>query len=83
MEELVTQAIAQDFDEILRYRRIGGIRRKTVVCVFSNSRLKRLRLPPEIARAVKRSRHYSSFELSGDLHYSETGLVFGVLDPPG
>jgi len=81
MEEVVTQAMAQDFDEILSYRRTGGIRRKTVVCVFSNSRLRRLQLPRGIERTVKRARQYSSFELSGNLHYSETGLVFGVLEP--
>jgi len=82
MEELVEQALEQDFDTIVRYRKESGVVRKEVECVFSNSRFARLDLPAELERRVERSRQYAAFRLRGDLYYSQTGLVFGVLGLP-
>jgi len=78
-EELVDLAARQEFAEILSYEREAGIVRKSIECVFHDSRFRRLSLPPRLAESARGAGTYRSITVSGNLHYSRSGLVFGYL----
>lgn len=81
-EDLLFTAVDQNFDKITTYKTEAGTIEKTVECVFSRHRFERLRLPPSIRKRTQESGGYFRFPLSGMIHYSDSGLAFGVLPLP-
>lgn len=78
-EEFASMAANQNFEEIENYKTHTGSINKTVDCVFGQGRFNSLRLPESLKNRVRKSGGYFSFRLNGLLHYSQSGLVFGVL----
>ncbi len=77
-------AASQSFGEIIDYSFPAGIAEKTVECVVSKARFERefsqyVTLPDRVRKV---SGGYFRFALAGKLHYSQSGLVFGVLPIP-
>jgi len=81
-EELVTMASEQNFELISRYTSPTGTQEKRVECVFSRARSQSLRLPVSIRNSARESAAYLAFQLTGQIHYSPAGLVFGLLPLP-
>lgn len=81
-EELVNLAVRQDFSRVVSYEAPASTLNKTVECVFHESRFRALSLPEALINSATKSGHYVSFRLSGQLHYSRSGLVFGFLRLP-
>ena len=78
-EGLLNLAAGQDFANLVEYRNKSGTEAKTVRCSFSEGRFRRLKLPSSIKSEVRKVGGYREFNLDGRLHYSQEGLVFGVL----
>ncbi len=81
-EDLLILATGQDFDNIMAFKSESGTIRKNVECVFSKGRYSRLRLPTSFGSSISESGGYIRFRLQGTIHYSPSGLVFGVLPLP-
>jgi len=81
-EKLLNIASDQNFQEIGNYTIQVGTYNKKVRCTFSEGRFHHLDLPASIESSAKTRGGYVSFELSGQLHYSQEGLVFGELPLP-
>ena len=81
-EDLLYLAATQDFEQILGYQAPKGSLEKLVECVVSTKRFEDLRLPDSLNEKVTSRGGYRIFELSGLLHYSGAGLVFGELPLP-
>lgn len=81
-EDFWQMAALQNFTEILAYRAEVGSIDKTVECVISRGRFDGFALPPSIANEVEERGSYIVFRLPGRLHYSPSGLVFGLLALP-
>ena len=79
MEELVFLAENQSFSEILDYTHEGGTVRKTVRCQFSDRQLKTFQLPSELRERMTQSGGRYAIDLEGNLMYSPSGLVHGIL----
>ena len=78
-EDLLILASEQNFKEIMNYKTYCGTISKTVECVFSGGRYKALHLPQNVLERTTKTGNYYSFKLSGKIHYSLSGLVFGIL----
>ena len=78
-EELLNMAANQDFGAILDYRVEPYSESHEVDCAYSQTRFELSRLPAIIPEAKKGSDGYYRFSLSGELHFSDAGLVFGIL----
>lgn len=81
-EELLVKASKQSLEELFHYEARVRTERKVVECKFSRGRFERLTLPASIEEDAEELGGYMQFELSGDLHYSREGLVFGILPLP-
>jgi hypothetical protein len=81
-EDLLLLASKQDFDQLLSYQTTAASIEKTVECVISDSRLAGFRLPPLLLEEARKLAGYVSFRLTGLIHYSAAGLVFGALALP-
>jgi hypothetical protein len=81
-ENLLVLAAKQGFEELNRYEAEVVSIKKTVDCTFSAGRFRDLSLPPSIAESAQKLGGYTHFLLSGILHYSTEGMVFGVLPLP-
>ena len=79
MEDLVFLAQNQSFSEILGYAREGGTVRKTVRCQFSDRQLEAFQLPGELRERMTQSGRKHTIDLEGNLMYSPSGLVHGIL----
>lgn len=77
-EELLVMAITQDLKTISQYRFDSGVAREVVACQVSLGRYKKEFQLPEYIESVE-SNGYVAFELEGNLFYSSSGLVFGLL----
>ena len=75
-------ASEQNFDRILTYEAAASSIEKTVECVISDNRIQGFRLPSLLLEEARRWAGYVSFRLSGLIHYSPSGLVFGALGVP-
>jgi hypothetical protein len=78
-ENLLKLATDQDFESVMAFKAESTTIRKTVECVFSKGRYSRLRLPSSYQGSVSESGGYIRLRLQGAIHYSQSGLVFGVL----
>jgi hypothetical protein len=78
-EKLLEQAAHQELRKIEDFRSERGPMRKTVECVLTDSVFRHYRLLPEVTERSRRYGNYHAFELAGQLHYTETGILFGVL----
>lgn len=81
-EDILTLATSQDFGNIMSFKAESGTITKAVECVFSKGRYSRLRLPSSIKSNVEISSGYVHFRREGEINYSPSGLVFGVLPLP-
>jgi hypothetical protein len=83
-EELIGYAVSQDFDQIGEYAFPSASLEKTVDCVVPKGRFVREFSPrlklPETVRPARDG--YVRFRLPGILHYTQSGLIFGVLSVP-
>lgn len=79
--DLVELSYEQDFEHLLRWNFEPGSLEKTVEVVMTERQVKNSVLPSRI-KDLASDRGYARFELSGQLHYSPAGLVFGVLEIP-
>lgn len=82
-EELVLMAARQDFGTLGSYSFPAATIEKVVDCIVSRGQFDRsfarvMALP----RDISRSGQYIRFRLSGNLHYTQSGLVLGVLPIP-
>jgi hypothetical protein len=73
-------AANQDFSTILEYREAGGSAVKRIECVIPKGRAKRMGLA-DLSDRRGSSSGYVRFFASSLLHYSQGGIVFGVIDP--
>jgi len=78
-DELAVLSNKQDFDSILSYKALTATIPKTIQCVFHKRRFEKLKLPDTLIKDTSKSGDYYRFLLKGMLHYSQEGLVFGVL----
>lgn len=79
-QELITMSINQNFTELLTYiHKSPATVKKTVECVVNHHEFKNLRLPPFISEQFDEKKKILKFYLSGHIHYSSSGLVFGIL----
>ncbi len=78
-ESLLLSAAKQDFEDIVSFKAETGSTQKVVDCTFSSGRFSDLDLPDSVRDMAKKSGAYFHFPLSGVLHYSAEGLVFGLL----
>lgn len=76
-EELVGMLMDQNLDEVLTYAFTPGSLKKTVECVFPPARARALRLPATVSGQTPDT--YVRLKLTGELHYSAGGLIFGKL----
>jgi hypothetical protein len=80
MQSLVTLTANQNFSDILNYKHEHpGTVTKYIECVFNRQRFKQLRLPLSIIEQIEEKKNIIKFYLSGQIHYSSSGLVFGIL----
>lgn len=77
--DLLTLAAGQDFDAIASFEFAPASRVATVQCVVSNGRVRSLNLPAALVEGMTKEESYSTFRLSGTLHFSAGGQVFGIL----
>lgn len=79
-QELISLAVSQDFQGILEYEHKypwSGV--KTIKCVFNRYEFEQLRLPQSVLKDVRGKKNIFSFYLDGQMHFSSSGFVFGVL----
>ena len=78
-DRLLRMLANQDFDEISSYRFEPKSSFEKVRCVVSAGRARTILLPESLGIDGRMPKGYTSFELSGNLHCTGAGLVFGVL----
>lgn len=78
-DDLVNMAIQQDFGQVLQYKAEVGSVFKTVEYIFTEDSFRKMSLAPGILEASEVKDGLVTFRLEGQLHYSQEGLVFGVL----
>lgn len=82
-EHLLVYAVEQSFETILTYKFPSGTVYKTVLCYVPKGRFEREFSSVSESRIESHiSGQYVYFQLKGHLHYSSSGLVFGVLPIP-
>lgn len=79
MEDLLNLAVEQNFSSIRQYHRTPAMVSKTVRCTIPKGRKKEFGDLP--LTWDESEQFYLRFEVSGDLHYTSGGLVFGWLVP--
>jgi len=81
-EDVVMLAAKQNFEAIVTMKFPVTTEDKEVECVFSTNRYKEL--GPIIPESLPKdkSKQYIKFKLKGQLHFSASGLVFGILPIP-
>jgi len=79
-EDLMALAASQRLGALVEFKTQQGSLTKEVECFFSEGRTRSL-FDPEliIQRARQRERGYYSFRVRGRMHYTNSGIVFGVL----
>ncbi len=78
-ETLLEQAAGQQLRRLADYKAEHGPEPKTVECVVTERGLSELRLPSRILEEASKYGGYYTFELAGQIQYSDTGVLFGVL----
>jgi hypothetical protein len=78
-ETILERAAHQELRRLFDFKTEQGPLRKRVECVVTEKTLSELRLPRRIIERAFRYGPYYTFELAGDIHYSDTGILFGVL----
>jgi len=81
-EDLLVIASKQSFEQVANFRTEAGSLAKIVECVFSHSRFDKLQLPTSIRSQATQFGGHVGFRLQGQMHYSSSGLVFGILPLP-
>jgi len=81
-EDLFILASKQNFEKILTFNYSSDSMDKTIECVFRVNRFKELNLPEDKLPRLNRSKEHVRFLLKGQIHYSASGLVFGILPIP-
>ena len=78
-EELLTIAANQNFELITKQKFEAKTQDDEVDCYFDIHNFKRLEsdLPDSIKPVI--SKQYVRFNLKGQLHYSSSGIIFGIL----
>jgi hypothetical protein len=80
MPSIVLLAASQDFHDIMNYKHdYPGTVKKTIKCVFNRHEFKQLRLPEKVLKDVEMNKKIFNLYLDGHIHFSSSGLVFGVL----
>ena len=74
----------QDFDGILEHCERASSSQKEINCVFSIREFNRLEIPDRLRHEAKNTRgeNYREISLTGYMHYSSDGLVFGMIPLP-
>jgi hypothetical protein len=78
-DTLLEQAAHQEVRRLADYKAEHGPMQKTVECVVTERALSELRLPPSVIERASKYGSYYTFELAGQIQYSDTGVLFGVL----
>ena len=78
-ETLLEQAAKQQVRSLADYKAEHGPVQKTVECVVTERALSEFRLPPRVVERASKTGGYYTFELAGQIQYSDTGILFGVL----
>lgn len=79
-EDLLALAARQQFSEILEYKSQVGSMEKEVECVFSAQAFRGLKLSSAARSNLRPYRDgYYHFSLKGEIHYADSGILFGVL----
>lgn len=78
-EEFFILASKQNFEKIMTFRYPSDSIEKIIECVFRVNRFKELNLPDNKLPHFNESKEHVRFSLKGQIHYSTSGLVFGVL----
>lgn len=80
-DELVSMAQTQSFRSIAQYNFVPGIKRQIVDCAVSNGRFKsEFRENTDLLKKlISTENGYARFTLEGNINYSQSGLVWGVL----
>lgn len=83
-EELIEYVARQDFDQIESYEFKSGTLEKLLDCSIPLGRFDRefrpyLNVP---AGSARRNRGYVRFQVPANLHYTQSGLVFGTAEVP-
>lgn len=81
-EDLVNMAMSQDFAAIASYHMAPASLVKRVIAIVSRGRFKQYGFNEQSESVERRGTGYLAIELSGELHYSAGGLVFGWLPRP-
>jgi len=78
-EELLELAANQELDNVLEYKTESGSITKEVVCFFNEGRFRLLSNQELLANRAERIRGYYSLRVRGRIHYSDSGILYGVL----
>lgn len=78
-EDLLEQAASQKIDQIANYKAEQGSVRKTVRCMLTMRAFKEFKLPSRLIEGASKEAGYYAFNLEGQIQYSNTGILFGVL----
>lgn len=78
-ENLVALASSQNFDSILSFKSDTKSLKKNVECIISKGRFKKFHLAPSISYYRSEKNDYVRFQMTGQIHYNNSGLVFGSL----
>lgn len=78
-ETLLEQAASQQVRSLADYKAAHGVEEKTVECVMTERAIGELRLPPRVLESASTYGGYYRFKLAGQIQYSDTGILFGVL----
>ena len=78
-ESLLDDMARQSLKKIATYQTGRGSEQKSVECNFSEGSFRKLRIPLELKSRARQYGSYFYFRVSGWVHYSDSGVVFGVL----
>ena len=78
-EDLISLASQQNFIDIMNFDFPYGTVEKTIECNISRSRFSDMNLILPDSIQLKRKKDYIKLNLKGEIHYSSSGLVFGIL----
>lgn len=78
-QELLELAANQELSSVLEFKTEGGSMQKVVDCFFSEGRFSLLSNQELLMNRAQRKRGYYSLLLSGTIHYSNSGILYGVL----
>jgi hypothetical protein len=78
-ETLLEEAAKQQMHSIMSYKAESGPLRKKVECVMTQKAFDAMRFPPPNIERTSEEGSYYRFELPGLIHYSDSGILYGVL----